>query len=242
MPDATYYQNQVRLDVGDVGQSAEQEIVFPVEATGGTWDYSFAGATASGLAYPNTAAVVQAALESVLTVGAGNIVVLLGQRGFILQYQGELANQPLPLPTVNGTNLVLTSGSAVSVPVRENQAGKANHWTDARLAEMWERREGIADYELRFLYVKLDAIQELKGIVWTQIDQQTGDARRDYEKQFGHLVQMENATKAALDELAYGEESEVLAQSLQSYRGTPAVRTRTQARFDAKFKRVESCP
>lgn len=236
--DDAYYQNQIRLDVGDIGVSAEHEIVFPVETTGGTWDFTLAGATVAGIAFPNAAATVQSALEGAASIGTGNVSVRLGQRGFILNYQNTLANQEIPLPTVSGINLILSSGGAASVPVRQNKEGKTNHWTDVRLTDMWERRAAYADVpEVQFLSVKLDAIRELKGIIWPQIDQQTGDARRDYEKQFAHLVQMENATAQELEDLTYGEESDNQSNANQSYHATPTIRTTTQAKFDAKFGR-----
>lgn len=236
-----YLKQQVRRDVGDIGSSAQHEIVFPVETTGGTWTYTLAGAETAAIAYPNAAATVQSEIESLATIGAGNVIVTLGQRGFILTFQGDLANQAIPMPTVDGNNLVLSEGTAPSVPVREVKAGKANHWTDARIDDMWDRHSDKATFELQQRYVRLDAIRELKGIVWTQIDEQTGDQRRDFEKQFGHLVQMEKATIAEIEDLLTGIDSTALLNAGQSYGGVPAVRISTQARFDARFPRAVGC-
>lgn len=231
--DAEYYKEQVRKDVGDIGQNAIQEVVFPVEATGGTFIYSLAGSNSASVAYPLSSSAVQAAIEVLPSIGVGNVEVTLGRRGFITEFKGDLARTVVPMATVNGSGLVTTDiPPPSSVPVQENQGGKVNHWSDTRIDEMWDRRADETNLERRFLYVKLDAIRELKGVVWTQIDMETGDQKRNFSKQYDHLEAMEESTLKALDDLAKIDDAELIGET---YYKPPAIRARVQSKFDKLF-------
>lgn len=231
--DENYYKDQVRKDVGDIGQNAIQEVVFPIEATGGTFTYALSGSVSNPISYPVSSSSVQLAIEMLPSVGVGNVSIVLGRRGFIVEYIGDLSRMNMPMPSVNGSGLTLTSGvTANTVPVQENQKGKENYWSDLRIDEMWSRRSDIGNLERRFLYVKLDAIRELKGVVWTQIDMETGDQKRSFSKQYDHLGEMEKSTLKAMDDLAAIEDSDLLGET---YYKPPAIRAATQKKWDDKF-------
>lgn len=202
--DAAYLKNQILLDVGDIGRNAQFEIVFPVEQTGGAFKVSFAGAQTDSIDWPNNAAAVQEAMEALISVGEGNVAAALGNRGFILTFQGDLGLQELPKPSVDGSDLT-PEPTIASIPVVVRREGRANHWDSNRIDAMWDRRDtdnegnAIADLEYRFLLTKLDAITETKGLVWTLINTKTGDQQRDYADQNKHLQAMEQQVRTDID-------------------------------------------
>ena len=89
---------------GPGGASEVQRIT--VNATSGTYTLRFAGQQTAALAYNATAAQIQAALEALSTVGAGNVAVALDGDRFVVTYQGALAATDQPLLLVNQAGLV----------------------------------------------------------------------------------------------------------------------------------------
>lgn len=61
----------------------------------GTWSISYGGNTTSILAFNASAAVVQAALQALPSIGTGNVTVALNSGVYTLTFAGLLANKPL---------------------------------------------------------------------------------------------------------------------------------------------------
>lgn len=105
--------------------SEEQTLSITGAPTGGTFTLTFSGQTTSPLAYNAAAAQVQAALESLSSVGSGNV---LGGGGALpgtpvtLTFRGDLANQPQPLIVVSAS---LTGGTSPAADVSQTAAGVA---------------------------------------------------------------------------------------------------------------------
>ena len=74
---------------GPGGASEIQRIT--INATAGTFTLRFAGQQTAPLAFNATAAQIQAALQALSTVGAGNVAVTFDGERFIVTYQGTLA-------------------------------------------------------------------------------------------------------------------------------------------------------
>ena len=95
-------QPQERIKGGVILPSNEvQEYTFTAStaatfATSGTYTLSFRGVTTGSIAYNTTPANVQAALELLPTVGAGNVFVTGANRGgYVITFQGVLAGQDI---------------------------------------------------------------------------------------------------------------------------------------------------
>lgn len=89
-------------------------------ATGGTFTLSFEGTATTPIAYNATAAAVEAALEALASIGAGNVSVIAGRDGWIVQFTGTLAGTSQELLVANGTSL---TGSGAAATVRRVFAG-----------------------------------------------------------------------------------------------------------------------
>lgn len=79
------------IDVLARGVSESQAVV--VTATAGTFTLSFDGAVSAPIAFDATPVVLQAALEAVSTIGAGNVSVAAG---FVVSFRNALAFRALP--------------------------------------------------------------------------------------------------------------------------------------------------
>jgi hypothetical protein len=184
---------QVLKDLGDTGLNALYELFFPVAATGGTWIPSFAGATGAAIARLATPATAQSAIQAINTVGAGNALLSYGKRGYIWEFTGSLAAQPVGKPEINGSGLTGDGlESPVVVAVNEVRAG-ARPLLQGSLESLWSKYSDNEDYEARYYLVRYDAAVELRGKLIYQINTQTGDVRREYEKQFSHIEAVINA-------------------------------------------------
>src|SRR5207248_716222 len=89
-------------------------IALPASTSGGTFTLSFAGQTTSPVAYNASAAAMKNALESLTTIGAGNVSVTLNATSdWSVEFQGGLANTNVPL--VIGDGALLSGLAAVAV-------------------------------------------------------------------------------------------------------------------------------
>jgi hypothetical protein len=82
------------------GANAVQTVM--VTATAGTYTLTFAGATSTPIAWNATAATVQAALDAMPPIGAGNAQVA---GAYSVTFVGSLATCPVPPLTANGASL-----------------------------------------------------------------------------------------------------------------------------------------
>ena len=117
-----------------------QTVAFPAVPTAGTWSITYSGQTAAGLAFNVTANALQAALEGLSTIGAGNVKVWLGANAYtyLVAFQGALAGVDAALLTTNTSTLTpataptvteTTHGAAAVYPANLTKAG----WTASRL-------------------------------------------------------------------------------------------------------------
>lgn len=98
--------------VSDGGATPEvQELTFDTDVDGGTYTLSFGGQTTTPLAWDANAATIQAALEALSTVEAGDIVVA-GSGPFTFTFGGNLGGNQ-PQITIDITGLT-DGGGAVS--------------------------------------------------------------------------------------------------------------------------------
>lgn len=91
--------------------------------TGGTVRLALDGKPTAALAHNASAAVVQAALEALPNVGAGNVGVALAGAVYTVTFQGALAAQDVPELTLFAN--ALTGGSTPSVTIATTQIGRA---------------------------------------------------------------------------------------------------------------------
>jgi hypothetical protein len=100
------------IDMLPLGTSAVQLVTVTGTPTGGTFTLSFAGQITAPIAFNASAAAVQAALEALSIISAGNVSVS-GAGPFTVSFVNALATTPVPTIVGNGTNL--TGGTAPSV-------------------------------------------------------------------------------------------------------------------------------
>lgn len=82
------------------GTNEQQKIIFSQVPTTGQWTLNYNGNTTTLLAFNAAASAVQAALEALPSVGAGNVVVSgTYSLGFTVLFQGALGAQDAPLLT-----------------------------------------------------------------------------------------------------------------------------------------------
>lgn len=91
-------------------------------ATGGTWNYSLGGYSATGLAYNISTANLQTALRAMANIAGANVTVS-GTPGtqYVITFTGSLAGKPIGTPSVTDN----TTGSGHDVSVEVTTAGVA---------------------------------------------------------------------------------------------------------------------
>lgn len=107
-------------------QQSEVQQFWLDNATGGSYTLTFKGDTTTAIQYNDNAATVTARLESLASIGAGNVIVTgSGTSGspFVVTFQGALANlaQPLLSPT-----LLLTPAATSKITLIRTQNGNSN--------------------------------------------------------------------------------------------------------------------
>lgn len=123
VPLALYF--QTRDAAGDLvyqdnaGATVKAAIVVPAsKPTGGTFTLTCDGDTTTALAYNATAATVQAALEALAAIGAGNVAVTGPAGGpWKAVFQDDLANTDVPLITGDGRLLTPQAQALTAVAV-----------------------------------------------------------------------------------------------------------------------------
>ena len=100
-----------------------------INATGGTFtiafDFEGKTGTTAALAWNAAAAAVQAALEALTPIGAGNVAVTLLGSVYTITFQGDLQRANLPQLTTNAAGL--TGGAGTAVVATTTQGGNRYH-------------------------------------------------------------------------------------------------------------------
>ena len=111
------------------GDSTDEVQTVTIDATGGTFTLTFDGQTTDDLDWDATAAEVQAALEALSTIGAGNVAVTGDDGGpYTVTFQGDLANTNVAEMTATDA----LTGGAGTVTIATATAGGADAGSDGR--------------------------------------------------------------------------------------------------------------
>lgn len=105
----------------------QHKLVLQGNPTGGTFTLSVGSGTTEDIAYNASAAAVQAALEKLTTVGAGNVVVEgtdFATSGYTVAFVGTKLGQTI---SITSTSTALTGGTTAKVNITE--LAKPNGWT-----------------------------------------------------------------------------------------------------------------
>lgn len=106
-----------------LGTNEVQTLSITGAPTGGTFTISLGGQTTAAIAYNATAAEVQAALELISTIGAGNVVCTGGPlpaTAVVIEFRGALARTDVATVT---TTASLTGGTTPATAVAATTAG-----------------------------------------------------------------------------------------------------------------------
>lgn len=117
--DATEYTVTART-LGS-GTDEVQAVEMDDDVSGGTFTLSFGGQETGNLAYDASAAVVEAALEALSTIGLGGVTVTGSTPIWTVTFTGSLASTNVAL--IVGDGSLLTGGSATDVNVAETTPG-----------------------------------------------------------------------------------------------------------------------
>jgi len=112
-----------RVADATTGANEKQTLTITGTPTGGTYKLSLDGVETTALAYNANAATIQAALEALSNVGAGNAAVT-GSGPFTVTFTGALANTPLALLVLADNSL--TGGTDPSITIAEAQSGQVS--------------------------------------------------------------------------------------------------------------------
>lgn len=124
------------------GTPANEVQTITINATGGTFTISFdfegKSGTTSALAWNASAAVVQAALEALPGIGAGNVSVTLAALVYTITFQGDLAKANMPAVVTNAAGLTGGAGTAVQATTTQgaNKYHAATRSTDDQLPKL----------------------------------------------------------------------------------------------------------
>jgi hypothetical protein len=102
------------IETLSIGTSAMQLITITGAPTGGTFTLNFYGESTTPLAYNATPDQVQAALEALPVIQAGNILVT-GTGPYTVTFQNDLATTPVPM--IGGDGSALSGGTTPTVVV-----------------------------------------------------------------------------------------------------------------------------
>ncbi len=105
------------------GTNEVQSVEIDDDVSGGTFTLTYAGYTTGTIAYNASAAVVEAALEALNSVGLGAVTVTGSSPIWTVTFTGTLANTNVALLTGDGA--LLTGGSVSDIQIAETVAGVA---------------------------------------------------------------------------------------------------------------------
>src|SRR5207245_6296349 len=111
-----------------------QHVTITGSPTGGVFTLIFGGQITNHMAYNVTAATMQASLQALSTIGAGNVLVTGPAGGpWLVRFAGALAGMPEPEMTANNS---LTGGTNPSIVIgttsQGGDTGREQSTTDPR--------------------------------------------------------------------------------------------------------------
>jgi hypothetical protein len=109
--------------VPNIGADEVQTVTLGAVPAAGQFRIAFMGFRTGLLAFNAAAAVVEAALEALPTIGVGNIVVGLIAQQYTLTFQGDLAKLALPLVSIEDNTVVDGGAVPVVITPAESVAG-----------------------------------------------------------------------------------------------------------------------
>ena len=194
---------QVYQSDGTSGQNEIQRIQIFSSVTGGTFELAFEGQETSPIPYNAAAAEVEAALESLSTIGSGDVSVTFetsssGLRRYFVTFEGPLASEDVPSLLLNGAGLTPANAGEISTTT----PGFA---FDGRIAEgELEDATGVATYTYgtdqfsttHYLYVADAGSPDSIQILSTQGDVRSFKPRRTIEEAGGQPLEFGPAGSA----------------------------------------------
>lgn len=109
---------------GVPGWNEKQRITIPSSTSGGTFTLSYNGTASAAIAYNANAATVQAALEAIAGIGAGQVSVTGDTPSWVVEFTGTLARQNVSLLVGDGTSL--TGNTTVTVTTEVDGSAAKN--------------------------------------------------------------------------------------------------------------------
>jgi len=106
------------------GTNEVQDIEIDDDVDGGNFTLTFDSQTTGSIAWDASAAVVQAALQALSSVGLGNVTVTQATPVWRATFAGDLASTDVGM--ISGTDVDMASGDATSVTIAETIAGVDN--------------------------------------------------------------------------------------------------------------------
>jgi hypothetical protein len=191
MPSAADYQAAILEEIGDTAQNAVFELLLPAGTTAGTLTIDFnSSSPTAALAYNAAPGSVQGEVEALDTVGSGNAVVTGNKKGpYYFEMMGELAGQPVILPTADGSALT-PAATLVFVQVQEPQLPR--YATEVVLA--WNTFSNELNDEIRKLRaMRVLAVKE-RGRLSALVDQSTATEESKDSQRFAQM-------KAIIDDI-----------------------------------------
>jgi hypothetical protein len=189
------WQQKAVLEVGDTGNSAVFEITLPMATTSGSWLIAANGIPTEPLDPFISADALEVALETISTIGVGNIHVSgLPLGPFTLQLMGELSGQEVPDGWLVASGVSLIPVGSVTV-VRTKQ-GRTETLSQLA-AQYWEMYAGTPDY-VRHLKVKLELLKVEIGRAVKLVDGKDGDAEAKESQRFANLLKLKKDTETDL--------------------------------------------
>jgi len=151
--DAGNYEVSVSVvQAGQAAQNEQQRVALPADVAGGTFTLEFDGQTTGNIAYDASAATVEAALEALSNISAGDVVVTGSDGGpWTIEFASTYATTNVALLIGDGTNL--TGSLSITVAeVTQGSPGTNEIWdmTYANYLNTWYLGITLPGYSLQY--------------------------------------------------------------------------------------------
>lgn len=116
---ALAFGNTDYMYLSTAGQNEQQEVVADLDPTAGDFTITLDGVTSEAIAYDAINTAIKSALEAMTNVGSVTVTGVMGQTGFIIEWDGVDSLKPINTVTVDVSGLTTTT----AVVITEKQAG-----------------------------------------------------------------------------------------------------------------------